>query len=121
MDIQAYLASLTSIPTNVHTVADIAAFNDAHKDLEEPNTTAYTEWNLYFDLAQPMQANDTYLQAVQTDLELGGSKGIDAVLQQYNLDALVLPESGFMFQLAGLGALCGTVSFACSRLFSVPT
>ncbi|KAF7357455.1 Amidase domain-containing protein [Mycena sanguinolenta] len=102
VDIQAYLANLTSIPTNVHTVADIAAFNDAHKNLEEPNTTAYTEWNLYFDLAEPMQANDTYLQAVQTDLELGGSKGIDAVLQQYNLDALVLPESGFMFQLAGL-------------------
>ncbi|KAJ6451622.1 amidase signature enzyme [Mycena sanguinolenta] len=102
VDIQAYLASLTSIPTNVHTVADIAAFNDAHKNLEEPNTTAYTEWNLYFNLAEPMQANDTYLQAVQTDLELGGSKGIDAVLQQYNLDALVLPESGFMFQLAGL-------------------
>ncbi|KAF8143819.1 amidase signature enzyme [Mycena galopus ATCC 62051] len=100
-DIQAYLATLTSIPTNVHNISDIVAFNDAHKDLEEPALDAYVEWNLHFDLAEPTQINDTYLQAVQTDIELGGSKGIDAVLQQYNLDALVLPVSSFMYELAG--------------------
>ncbi|KAF8129135.1 amidase signature domain-containing protein [Mycena galopus ATCC 62051] len=94
-------ATLTSIPTNVHNISDIVAFNDAHMDLEEPAVDAYVEWNLHFDLAEPTQINDTYLQAVQTDIELGGSKGIDAVLQQYNLDALVLPMSEFMYELAG--------------------
>ncbi|KAF7365550.1 Amidase domain-containing protein [Mycena venus] len=100
-NIQSYLATLKSIPTNVHNIADIAAFNDAHKDLEEPVLDAYTEWNLHFDLAEDTQQNDTYLQAVETNHELGGSKGIDAVLKQYNLDALVMPENSFMYELAG--------------------
>ncbi|KAJ7479515.1 amidase signature enzyme [Mycena latifolia] len=101
VDIQAYLATLKSIPTNVHTIADIAAFNDAHKGLEEPPIDAYAEWNLHFDLAEPMQVDAAYAAALQTNHELGATRGIDAVLKQYNLDALVLPENSFMFQLAG--------------------
>ncbi|KAJ6616359.1 amidase signature domain-containing protein [Mycena sp. CBHHK59/15] len=101
VNIQAYLASLKAIPTNVHTIADIAAFNNAHKDLEEPNLDAYTEWNLHFDLAEPMQVDDTYKKALETNHELGATKGIDAVLKEYSLDALVLPENSFMYQLAG--------------------
>ncbi|KAJ7150326.1 amidase signature enzyme [Mycena filopes] len=99
VDMEAYLATLKQIPTNVHNIADIIAFNDAHKDLEEPNLDAYVEWNLHFDLAQGMQANATYTKAVATNLDIG--RGIDAVLKQYNLDALVLPESSFMEQFAG--------------------
>ncbi|KAJ6557849.1 amidase signature enzyme [Mycena capillaripes] len=101
VNMQAYLATLKNIPTNVHNVADIAAFNDAHKDLEEPVLDAYTEWNLHFDLAETMEANDTYIKAVATDYDLTRMKGIDAVLKQYNLDALVLPENSFMYELAG--------------------
>ncbi|KAJ6595105.1 amidase signature enzyme [Mycena vulgaris] len=100
-NIQSYLATLKDIPTNVHTVADIATFNDAHKDLEEPAIDAYVEWNLYFDLAEPTEMDDAYRKAVETNHDIGATRGIDAVLKKYNLDALVLPESGFMTQLAG--------------------
>jgi amidase len=104
VNIQEYLATLTSIPTNVHNIADIIAFNDAHKDLEEPQLDAYTEWNLHFDLAEPMEVNDAYQKALATNHDIGATRGIDAVLKQYNLDALVLPETSFMEQLAGYGA-----------------
>ncbi|KAJ7872123.1 amidase signature enzyme [Mycena olivaceomarginata] len=91
VDIQAYLATLKEIPTNVHTVADIAAFNDAHKDLEEPALDAYVEYNLYFGLAETAQVNDAYLQAVQTDRDLAAQSRCVSV-----------PMSGFMYVLAGI-------------------
>ncbi|KAK7048003.1 amidase domain-containing protein [Favolaschia claudopus] len=98
---QKYLASLKKIPTDVHSVADIAAFNNAHPDLEQPALDAYTNWNLFFNLAASMERNDAYFNAVKVNRELGGLRGIDAVLEQYNLDALVLPETIFMLTLAG--------------------
>lgn len=36
----------------------------------------------------------TYFKALVFDQEIGGSRGIDAALQQYNLDALILPGPG---------------------------
>ncbi|KAJ7641745.1 amidase signature enzyme [Roridomyces roridus] len=100
-NLDAYLATLTNIPTNVHNIEDIIAFNDAHKDEEEPNLNAYTEWNLHFDLAEPTQLDANYTAAVATNHDIGATRGIDAVLKKYNLDALVMPENSFMEQLAG--------------------
>ncbi|KAJ7176038.1 amidase signature enzyme [Mycena crocata] len=101
-NIQTYLATLKEIPTNIHNVSDIIVFNDAHKDLEEPAMDAYTSWNLHFNLAEKKEMDDEYKKAIDTNHELGATKGIDAVLKQYNLDALVLPENSFMYSLAGM-------------------
>jgi amidase len=37
---------------------------------------------------------DLYRDSLANDTRLGSTQGIDAVLQQYNLDALVLPSEG---------------------------
>jgi amidase len=114
VNLQEYLATLTSIPTNVHNISDIIAFNNAHMAQEEPLLDAYTEWNLHFELALPMQVNDTYTKALATDQQLGATQGIDAVLKQFNLDALVLPETTLMEQLAGYGTSSLISPFQCS-------
>jgi amidase len=36
-----------------------------------------------------------YFAALAADHDLGSTRGIDAALQQHNLDALVLPATGF--------------------------
>lgn len=39
--------------------------------------------------------NATYFEALAFDKDLGQTRGIDAALQQFKLDALVLPAPGF--------------------------
>lgn len=46
--------------------------------------------------------DDAYHQAVAYNRRIGGSNGIDAVLQTYNLDALVMPIWGSVTTPAGL-------------------
>ncbi|KAF7316089.1 Amidase domain-containing protein [Mycena indigotica] len=101
-DIQAYLATLKEIPTNVHNIQDIMAFNDAHKDLEEPRLDAYVEWNLHFEIGKNLERDSNYTAALATDLSIGVTKGIDATLKEHSLDALVLPLSSTMYVLAGM-------------------
>ena len=36
-----------------------------------------------------------YIEAVKTNRELGGLRGIDATLKKYNLDALIAPSEGY--------------------------
>lgn len=38
--------------------------------------------------------NSTYFQALAFDKDLGATRGIDAALQMFGLDALVLPAPG---------------------------
>ena len=45
--------------------------------------------------------NSTYFQALAFDKELGGTNGIDAVLKEHNLDALILPAPGLTTVPAG--------------------
>jgi amidase len=68
-------------------MTDIIAFNNAHAAEELPFFGQ--EW---FDLAD----SDPFTQAehdaaLAEERLLGGPQGIDAVLQQFNLDALVAP------------------------------
>lgn len=39
--------------------------------------------------------NASFFQALAFDKDLGATRGIDAALKQFNLDALVLPAPGF--------------------------
>ena len=52
--------------------------------------------------------NATYFQALAFNKELGATRGIDAALEEYNLDAIVLPAPGLAPAPAGLFVLFNT-------------
>jgi len=89
-DLNAYLATT---PANVttRTLADLIAFNHAHAD---------RELGLFgqelFDKAQATTGLDTpaYTTARATSLRLAGAEGIDKMIADYKLDALVAPTAG---------------------------
>jgi amidase len=75
----------------VHSLADIIAFNDSHREREMP----------YFgqDLMIKAQArgplsSQEYLDALEKDHRMARTEGIDAVMAKYRLDALVAPTGG---------------------------
>lgn len=88
-DLNAYLAGRPNAP--VHSLAELIAFNEAHRDRELP----------YFgqDLLVKAQAkgdltNPDYLQALEKNHRLSRAEGIDALLAAHQLDALVAPTGG---------------------------
>jgi len=82
-DLNAYLATRTGVP--IGTLADTIQFNKDHADEE-------LKWFLqeWFEISEsdPFSEAD-YLDALARERELGGKDGIDAVLEQHELDALV--------------------------------
>jgi amidase len=84
-DLNAYLATRTGVP--IHTLADAIAFNLAHADQELK--FFLQEW---FDLSEAdIFSEQEYLDALARGHSLAREQGIDAVMAQYNLDALVAP------------------------------
>jgi amidase len=88
-DLNAYLNELTT--SSVRSLADIIAFNDAHAEEEMP----------YFGQDILLQAQETtdlqnplYLDALAENHRLSRQEGIDAVMDEYKLDALVMPTRG---------------------------
>ena len=89
-DLELYLASLGH-DTPVKTLADVIAWNEAHADREMP----YFGQDL-FERAQesgPL-SEPKYLAARATCVRLAGAEGIDAVMAEHRLDALVAPTGG---------------------------
>ena len=89
-DLNKYLAWLGPAAP-VHSLKDVIAFNDAHKDGEMP----------YFDQEIMQQAEKrgpltsaTYKAALAKNHLLSRALGIDAVMTKYKLDALVAPTGG---------------------------
>ena len=75
----------------VHSLKDVIAFNDAHKDQEMP----------FFGQELMAQAekkgpltSDAYRAALAKNHRLSRALGIDAVMTKYQLDALVAPTGG---------------------------
>lgn len=82
-DLNAYLANRVGVP--VSTMADVIQFNLDHAD--EELLYFGQEW---FELAQAeIFSEEEYQQALQTGPRLAGPDGIDAVMAQHDLDALV--------------------------------
>ncbi|KAJ1303838.1 hypothetical protein OPQ81_008259 [Rhizoctonia solani] len=89
--LKTYIKNLAYVPTNVSSVADIIAFNDAHKDLEKPEGC---EDQSLLTLAEATQGfNSTYHEALHQNHMIGRDRGIDAVLKTHKLDALLLPSN----------------------------
>ncbi|GER85910.1 amidase [Dictyobacter vulcani] len=86
IDLNAYLAELLSSP--VHTLAEVIAFNKAHADQE----LRLFGQELFIEAEATSGANDPdYLKALAESQRLARAEGIDAVMDQYQLDALVMP------------------------------
>ncbi len=89
-DLNLYLGALGP-KAPVHSLADVIAFNDSHRDQEM----------LYFgqDIMIKAQSrgplsSQEYLDALEKDHQLARTEGIDAVMAKYRLDALVAPTAG---------------------------
>lgn len=88
-DLNAYLAELIDSP--VRSMADVIAFNEAHAEQEL----------LYFGHDLMVKAQNTtsledqgYLDALAENRRLAREEGIDAVMNEHRLDALVMPTTG---------------------------
>ncbi|KIJ40411.1 hypothetical protein M422DRAFT_49157 [Sphaerobolus stellatus SS14] len=84
-----YISELLSVPTGVTDLADLIAFNTAHaaEELPPPFWTSQSQ----FIISENTTQDAAYFQALAFDLQLGRTRGIDATLKEFNLDALVLP------------------------------
>ena len=93
-DIQNYLATRTGVPTASGTLADLIAFNTAHATQEMPFFGQEI-----FELAETFSSDPnatqplgmSYNQAIAADILFGATEGIDMLLKEFNLDAIVAP------------------------------
>ena len=89
-DLDKYLAGLATSP-NARTLADVIAFNEQHADREMPffGQDIMIEAQKKGPLTTP-----EYQQALAKCRSLTREKGIDAVMAEHKLDALVAPTHG---------------------------
>ncbi|MFX3636751.1 MAG: amidase family protein [Candidatus Pristimantibacillus sp.] len=93
-----YLSQLdASVP--IHSLQDLIAFNNQHAD-----TALKYGQDTLIRSAEVSLTEETYQQKKQSYSELALQQGIDFVLEQYNLDALLLPgDVDGMYIAARLG------------------
>ncbi|KAI0089573.1 amidase signature enzyme [Irpex rosettiformis] len=101
VDVNNYISGLLEVPTGVKDLADLIAFNTAHADQELP-PPFWTDQSIFIRSENTTQ-DQAYFDALAADKDLGQTRGIDATLKQFNLDALILPTSG----AAGPAAIAG--------------
>jgi len=87
-DLNGYLAATN---TNMRSMTDIIAFNDANTNVTMP----------YFGQERFLEANEkgslqsaAYLEALADNHRLMREEGIDKVVQEHNLDAIIAPTGG---------------------------
>ena len=86
-DLNAYLSTRSGVP--IGSLADAIAFNNAHAAQEMPFFAQEI-----FEAAQATSGDltdPTYLAALARDRVIGGSEGIDLLLAQNNISAIVAP------------------------------
>jgi amidase len=88
-DLNAYLATRTGVP--IQTLADAIAFNDAHAAQE----LKYFGQELFLQSQATTSLDDpVYVAALARSLALSRQQGIDQVMTDLQLDALVAPTGG---------------------------
>ncbi|KAI0634590.1 amidase signature enzyme [Trametes polyzona] len=89
VDVERYIAGLLEIPTGVKTLADLIAFNTAHanEELVPPFWTDQSQ----FIAAENTTVDQAFFDALAADKDLGATRGIDAALKNFKLNALILP------------------------------
>jgi amidase len=89
-DLNAYLARLGPAAP-VHTLKEIIEYNERNKRSEMPYFAQETF--LKAEAKGPLTEKE-YLDALEADRRLSRKEGIDAVMDKFNLDALVAPTDG---------------------------
>ncbi|MDQ6637363.1 MAG: amidase [Candidatus Dormibacteraeota bacterium] len=84
-----YLATRTGVP--VRSLADVISFNLEHATEELAH---FGQERLEQAEACPPLSDPTYQQALSTSRRLSRQEGLDAVLDEHRLDALVAPTAG---------------------------
>lgn len=89
-DLNAYLAALGP-KAKVRTLEDVIRFNDAHADREMP----YFGQELFVKAQEkgPLTTPE-YREALANNQRLARAEGLDAVMDQHRLDAVVAPTGG---------------------------
>jgi len=89
-DLNLYLGALGP-QAPVHSLADVIAFNESHRDQEMP----YFGQDIMIKAQTrgPLSSKE-YLDALEKDHRLARTEGIDAVMSKFRLDALVAPTGG---------------------------
>jgi amidase len=90
VDLAAYLATLGPA-ARVKTLADVIAFNDRNAEREMP--CFGQELFLQAEKKGPL-TDKAYLDALAKNRRLSREEGLDAVLKQHELDAIVAPTGG---------------------------
>jgi amidase len=120
-DLNAYLAERNH-PT-IRTLADVIAFNEAHAAEEMP----YFRQELHEQAqAKGPLTDQQYLDVLATNVRLSRDEGLDAILNEQNLDVLIAPTSApaaTIDQVNGdrrLGASATPAALAGYPLLSMP-
>ena len=87
-DLNAYLAERAH--PSIRTLADVIAFNEAHAAEEMP----YFRQELHEQSQEKGPLTDAaYLEVLATNFRLSRDEGLDAILNEHSLDALIAPTS----------------------------
>lgn len=89
-DLNAYLAGLGP-EAPVHSLEEVIRFNEEHRAEEMPY---FGQEILLAAQEKGPLTEQEYLEALATNHRLSRTEGIDAVMQEYQLDALVAPSGG---------------------------
>jgi len=119
VDLNKYLSELIDVPTGVKTLTALIEYNKKRADLNLP-PPFYEDQSQYvgsylirhillhrisrFIQSEAAQVDDAYFSALAEDFDLGRTRGIDATLAQFNLDAIIIPTEG---NAPGLAAIAG--------------
>jgi amidase len=88
-DLNAYLSARSD--NQIHSLADLIAFNDKNKDREMP----YFGQDLFLKAQEKGPLTDKeYIAAITANHNLSREQGIDGVMDKFHLDALVAPTGG---------------------------
>ncbi|KIK54075.1 hypothetical protein GYMLUDRAFT_49025 [Collybiopsis luxurians FD-317 M1] len=93
IDMNRYLSSLAESPTGVRSVEDIIKFIKEHPELEQPK--GYEDYSVLVQSNSTTGYDANISEILERKTRLSREGGIDGVLEKYNLDALVAPDSRF--------------------------
>jgi amidase len=89
-DLEAYLV-MSGAPNGMATLADLIAFNEANADREMP----FFGQEIFLAAQEKGDLSSSeYLEALETARRLSRDEGIDALMEQHGLDAIVAPTTG---------------------------
>ncbi|KAF9224856.1 amidase signature enzyme [Gyrodon lividus] len=95
-----YLSELVEVPTGVRSLADVIKFNLEHAEVELP--PPYYKDQSQLVASEASEIDNTYYEALAENRELGCTRGIDAALEAYQLDALILPTDSYATKATGI-------------------